>query len=348
MNKYNHDYAGIYKKAIIKLKGLFFRFFPSDKRRFLYRSYWNIYKKKKREHETEYKIYMTQEPNPLAGFGHGIDVWRNGINNAIYFGLEYAYCPMVSREWDQRLGLGEGLNTIKHLKRKGYRTVRLPYYNPYDCNDIDFINRIIDSYKGEKVIFLNEFEQPSDRSYGHYGWEFMRRQFWNSSERCLDKLIYEEHKINIAVHVRRGDVSKDSDDENIRMRWLDNAYYIELLKYIISESSNKEIIHIYIFSEGTPEDFSDFDQLNCLITYCLSMSVIESFIHMCRADMLLVGLSSFSADPGIINPSLKIVPSALWWNYPDNGEWIIADGQGSLSTTDRYRIREYLLSKSCE
>ena len=344
MADYKHDYAGIFKKIRIKLYLLFLKIIPQKEiQRLFYRSYRHINHRSRRSAESCPELYMTQEPNPVAGFGHGIDIWRNGVVNARTFELKYAYYPMVTEEWDKRLGFGEGIPDIKDLKKKGYKVVKLPYYDPKDSNDVDLIKRIIDSYSGERIVFLNEFEQPGMRNYGSYAREFMRGQFWRASARQKDRLIFDEKKINVAVHIRRGDVTKDSKDQNISMRWLDNSYYMSVLEQILSVIDEKEKLKIYIFSEGDNKDFAEFEQLPCPIEFCLNMNVIDSFIHMCWADLLVVGLSSFSADPGHINPALKIVPSRFWGKHPDNGEWIVADEQGIMTAEDVALLKERII-----
>ena len=75
------------------------------------------------------------------------------------------------------------------------------------------------------------------------------------------------------------------------------------------------------------------------------MNMIDSFIHMCRADLLVVGLSSFSADPGYINPALKIVPSRFWGKHPDNGEWIVADEKGIMMAEDVALLKERIIQE---
>lgn len=339
MSGYKHEYAGIIKKIKIKAHGLFIKVVSDkNKQRVFYRSYRHIGKKKTGAVETA--LYMTQEPNPLAGFGHGIDVWRSGISNAKIFDLNYAYCPMPTKEWDTRLGLGEGMTSIADLKGKGYRLIKLPYYDPYNGDDLEMIRQIIASYKGERIIFLNEFEQPTDRAYSQYACDCMKKMFWASSEREKDSLAYDADSVNIAVHIRRGDVTKNSADPDIRKRWLDNTYYEAVIKQILAEAQTGIRIRVYIFSEGDKEDFKELETLACPVTCFLNTSIVESFIHMCRADILVVGLSSFSADPGHINPSLKIVPSRFWGTHPDNGEWIVADEEGNISEEDRQKIKK--------
>ena len=49
-----------------------------------------------------------------------------------------------------------------------------------------------------------------------------------------------------------------------------------------------------------------------------------------EVKLLITGLSSFSYDPGLINPAKKIAPKKFWNPYPKNGEWILADEEGNI------------------
>ena len=330
MTQYKHDYSTKKDKIFRKLHSTFFKLIKDkEKANIFYASYRHRNKKAGKVYVIQ---YMTQQPNFGAGFGHGLDVWRAGVVNAKALGLEYSYTPMVTEEWDRALGLGEKEMSTEKLIKQGYRVVRLPYYEMRDKASRELIEKIIRSYRGEKVIFLNEFEQecsPKDTGIGN---DFMRRKFFEASSRKDDKLIFEKDKVNVAVHIRRGDVSEGlkAGDESMRKRWLDESYYVKVIGAVDEKikKENKEAVY-YIFSEGSEEDFPELKKMENL-RFCLDMNAIDSFVHMCRADFLITGLSSFSYDPGLINPAKKIAPKKFWNPYPKNGEWILADEEGNL------------------
>ncbi len=337
--EYKHDYESPVKKAGRKIKTVFFGLFKDPKKTYpFYASY--RHRKVKRSAAAPVTQYMTQEPDYSAGFGHGVDVWRNGIINAALFGLEYAYTPMVNKAWEQELGFSENENSVSELKRSGYRVVKLPYYEPDDEKSISLIKEITASYRGEKVIFLNEHEQNCNNDFFMTGADYMRRKFWAASRREHDKLIYRDGEISVAVHIRRGDVSVGvaNGQENMKKRWLSEEYYITVMEKIKEILAGRKM-RFYIFSEGVKEDFPLINKMDADICFCLDMGAVDSFIHMCRADLLVVGLSSFSYDPGLINTNLKIASDRFWCPYPDNGEWILADADGRFPEAEEEKIR---------
>ncbi|MCR5727937.1 MAG: alpha-1,2-fucosyltransferase [Lachnospiraceae bacterium] len=340
--EYKHDYENIIQKAYRIVHNLFYKCIKDKKRAYpLYASY--RHRKKLVKDSKNVIQYMSQKPSYNAGFGHGIDIWRNGIINSEMFHLRYAYMPMVSSEWEDSLGFSENETEVGSLKLKGYRQILLPYYDPNEKWSVDLIREIIKSYKGEKIIFLNEMEQQSKKDHFMIGADYMRRKFWESSKRRNDRLLYNKGEISVAVHIRRGDVSEGikKGNEKLKKRWLDEDYYISLMGKILGFGSTDNI-RFYIFSEGNKEDFSKINMFNGDVEFCLDMSPIDSFIHMCRADLLIVGLSSFSYDPGLINKSLKIASDRFWNPYPDNGEWIIADKFGMIEKDKEDILKNYL------
>ena len=343
MKKYKHDYETRSMKLCRKLHTLFYRMVRDRKKAsFLYASY--RHRKIKPATKEDVKQYMTQSPNYSAGFGHGLDIWRNGIINANHFGLEYAYMPMVSETWEEALGFGEREKSIGMLLQEGYREILLPYYDLSDEKSIKIIKQIITSYRGEKIIFKNEFEQSSDLEKFMISADYMRRKFWESSARKKDNIMYSGDEISVAVHIRRGDVNQEQGKKNanIRKRWLDEEYYVNIINEILQMDTKKKL-KFYIFSEGKKEDFVLLNNLKDIdMQFCLDMPATDSFIHMCRADLLIVGLSSFSYDPGLINPALKIASDKFWNPYPENGEWIIAEENGQLTGDGKKSLNGYL------
>ena len=331
MTQYRHDYSTKRDKLFRKLHSAFFKLIKDrEKANIFYASYRH---RNKQPGKTYMIQYMTQQPNFGAGFGHGLDVWRAGVINAKALGLEYAYTPMVTDEWDRALGLGEKEESCEKLINQGYRVVKLPYYDMRDKMSRELIEKIIRSYRVEKVIFLNEFEQDSAPKDMDAGNAFMRKKFFEAAARKEDKLIYDKKKLNVAVHIRRGDVSEGmkAGDESMRKRWLDESYYVKVIESIEEQLKDKEKEAVfYIFSEGDVDDFPELKKLE-RVKFCLDMPAVESFVHMCRADLLVTGLSSFSYDPGLINPVKKIAPKKFWNPYPKNGEWIFADENGNIA-----------------
>ena len=98
--------------------------------------------------------------------------------------------------------------------------------------------------------------------------------------------------IDIAIHIRRGDVSKE---KNIN-RYIDNNYYKEKIKKL---KSKYPTFTITVFSEGNYKDFDDLGlEESC---FRLNIDIFETFHSLVCSKILIQSYSSFSYCAGIIN-----------------------------------------------
>ncbi len=334
-----HDYASIKQKAIRKIHGMFYRKVGDKKKAYpLYRSYRH---RNKKPVNGETSHFITEEPAYLAGFGHGLGAWRAGLIASTLLPASYAYSKMVNEEWDEVLGLGERFPQADELIRKGYKKVLLPYYDMSSEESLGLIRDIMASYNGQKVVFFNEYEQWTKKGDDIRGDELIREIFWASGQRKKDRLLYDPAMINVAVHIRRGDVEtlRNLGDASMNRRWMELGYYTRLMKDLAEncpEAGNKKDLHFYVFSEGREENFAELTDIvmnngkRLKITFCLDMAAPASFLHICHADIILAAPSSFSIEAGAICRGLKIVPDRDWLIVPDNDEWCRVDEEGVL------------------
>ncbi|MDZ7819166.1 MAG: hypothetical protein U5K55_11425 [Aliarcobacter sp.] len=83
----------------------------------------------------------------------------------------------------------------------------------------------------------------------------------------------DEKSLNIALHIRRGDVSKDKNE----IRFTNNLYYLSIVDNIIKLIDNLDInVNISIYSQGSMNDFKEFSNYN--ITYHLDECLMTTFI----------------------------------------------------------------------
>ncbi|MBQ9590311.1 MAG: hypothetical protein IJR29_09025 [Butyrivibrio sp.] len=327
-----HDYATISDKVSNKIRTTFYKIIKDRTKAYpFYRSYRhrNV-KGKKNSAGTSH--YMTERPNNLAGFGHGLGSWRAGLVNADRLGIKYAYSPMVNSSWDEKMGLGEGLKWAEDLIRSGYKKVRLPYYDMNSKESVALIKRIIDSYSGEKVVFYNEHEQWTADGDDIYGDLLIRDLFWKSGARKKDFLVYsnKSNNLNVALHIRRGDVKAllEQGDESMLARWLDISYYANVMKTILKISENSQMVHFYLFSEGDKSQFDELFSITDNLKILTDLSAEDSFINLCHADIIVTAPSSFSIIAGAFSYGLKLYPDKDWLTIPDTNEWqkIYCDG----------------------
>lgn len=307
---------------------------------FLYRSYWHYLFCKKDYTDNGSQIptlYYTARPNPGAGIGHQMSNWIAGFWYAKEFGLHYVHSPFSSEKWENFLGLGVGEIMIEDLKQKNFIIRKLPLFKYNTPEEKELNRRIISSYTGKKVVFCAEQDQfLRDLQLVRFT---LQQKFYNAPSRKKDYLKYDSDVINIAIHVRRGDIMTDPSNPNLTKRFLSNDYFEKVLGQVLlfvkgqqDIQRAKKDVHIYFFSQGAKEDFPEFKKFKN-IHWCFDMSAIDTFLHMVYADVLITSKSSFSYKPALLNKSIKVCPQDFWHAYPtDDPTWVLVDNFGTITT----------------
>lgn len=272
-------------------------------------------------------VYITQIPNEGAGIGHQIANYNGGLHYAMLFGIPYAYPGFKNKEWDKFLGFGENEISIADLKKDGYRIRKIPYFNESE-ESLSLIRQIIQSYAGEKVILSVELDQFYQRQYEVI--PHIKKKFEEAKARKEDQLIYRKDRVSMAVHIRRGDIVEGQVSGNISLtkRWLTKEYFENIIKQVAAIIGDK--LDIYLFSQGTNDDYRSFEQYG-KVYYCFDMSDKDSFLHMVRADILVISKSSFSYKPALLADGIRICPPDFWHGYPEDEKWIVATEDGRIN-----------------
>lgn len=294
---------------------------------YLYRSYWHylLHNNKTDKNST---CYYAARPNPGAGIGHQMANWIAGLWYAKQFDLKFAHLPFSTPQWEDFLGFGVGEKTVQELKKQGYKTRKLPLFNENNTPEVELNRKIIQSYAGEKVVFIAEQDQFYRDQYGVI--DELKRKFYQTPARKKDHLIYSSENFNIAIHVRRGDIMADPTNPNLVMRYLSNDYFEKVLQQVLENIHATKPIHIYFFSQGKPEDYPEFTHFPNL-HWCLDMNAQDSFLHFAYANLLITSKSSFSYKPALLNNGIKVCPRNFWHGYPNSKDWILCDNDGSFN-----------------
>lgn len=295
-------------------------------------SYWHYRFHKTSPDAEERRAYLTGIPNPGAGIGHQMANWIAGYWWARKFGLRFAHTPFSSPAWDEFLGFGAEETAVGELRSKqGYKVVLLPPFREKNRHDLELIEAIIRSYHGKKVVLQLANNQSYAEQMGVI--DDIQKKFHHAPSRREDRLIYQADRFNIAVHVRRGDIvaGQQSGIQNHQLRWQDNDYFKNALENVLKALRTDKPVSIYLFSQGTPEDFKEFEGFDNL-RLCLDMGAQDSFLHMVFADLLITSKSSFSYKPALLSKGIRVCPKDFWHGYPDDPKWILADADGSIGT----------------
>ena len=322
-----------------RLRGKFVRTIDSLSWRYwLYPSYWH-YRLHGKSGETDLSgLYHCSRPNAAAGIGHQVSNWAGGCHYAQVYGIKFAYIPFADKEWDNLLAFGAGETSLDELLAKGWRTRRLPLIRHDNEREAALNSKIVKSYAGQRIVFVAEQDQfyydlPKLQ-------DVMQSKFYAADKTRDNGLVYTKEHFNIAIHVRRGDILTDLSHPDLKARYLANDYFERVLENVLDGVSVARPVHIYFFSQGTPDDFKEFWHFANL-HWCMDMSAYKSFEHLVHADLLITSKSSFSYKPALLSHGIKVCPPNFWHPYPSTQEWIVADSSGSFDSAHLKALLPY-------
>jgi len=167
------------------------------------------------------------------------------------------------------------------------------------------------------------FADSDPNCYENIADKFLEK--YNGSSKKHYKLSGNTGKVNIAVHVRRGDVSRGDVQ-----RYTDTLFYKNLLSGVASILNDAGIeASIHLYSQGELSDFFDLEEVD--INYHLNECVFTTFYNLTEADILIMSKSSFSYSAALLSKSIKIYQP--FWHKPLD-DWIVAHWSGENEKVD--------------
>lgn len=274
--------------------------------------------------------FLTAIPHIGAGVGHQIANWIAGYWFAEQFGCQYAHAPFNDKTWENLLGFGTGEVSLAEVRLRGYRPIRLPLFDEDNAREMARIRRIIGSYRGKQVLFLLERDQFHRAQHGVM--KQLATKFDASPSKRSSRLVYDPTALNIAVHVRRGDVSlaAAAASSNIMMRWQEVDYFERVLESVLDHVADRGKVQIYLFSQGSTAEFASFSHHSNL-HLCTDMDAPTTFLHLAAADVLIGSKSGFSYCPALLGHGVRVLPTPFWHDYPNDPLWVTADAKGKFN-----------------
>lgn len=162
------------------------------------------------------------------------------------------------------------------------------------------------------TIVMPFFEKNIDICCDSEHMKFIKECYWQNK----NKDYYNNNKINVAIHIRRENLhDKGQAGERVTTP---NSYYLNIMNCIREKykNSNKEVL-FHIYSQGKIDDFKDLE--NCDVNFHINFDVIESFIGMVSAEILVISPSSLSYVAALISDG-EIYYKPFWHN--PRREWI--------------------------
>lgn len=342
INKYLIDYANI-DAGVGHSMGLFNSFIKISLYNDLIPTY-SIHQLKK-SNKTDISFILKKIIKPLLRKGvaetHNIG---NGMHNFFMFGI-----GEISRE-----------EIELQIKKKKIRAVQLP--NPLspeknipDSEKYHEINKVINSYKDENNI---AFILSNDRKDGDCEYFFTRNWFLNKykSARAINpiKNYFNTSKINVAIHIRRGDLLPGRSFAQLASRMLPDEWYAKIINQLYELFGEKIAVHIY--SEGKNKNYlNEIGIQNNWKNYKKIKYKIDIFQHidepwyldlehMINADILVTAKSGFSHLAAVFNEKGIKLTVPMWHSF--NGCTNIINVDEETANFDTKTLQSFFLTKS--
>jgi hypothetical protein len=144
-----------------------------------------------------------------------------------------------------------------------------------------------------------------------------------ASSKSEYELNYYIKKVNVAIHLRRGDVNGSNQ---FRDKFTDNKYVFRILSNILETiDSNGLVPSLCVYSEGENVDFVELESLNPKLF--LNISPFTTFHNLVCADVLMMSKSTFSYSAALLSKgivfyeSFRHKPQHSWIKIKNNSEF---------------------------
>ncbi len=260
----------------------------------------------------------------------------SAINFARAFGHTYVHTPFVEIDHADR-PMKEWVEAWENLFNLGHDEVQSDPENPREINYSTFHPRLyhavcnvllnigartVQSKKkhGIKEIFFHPFFYYSDSNPDSYNSLVpgLRRKYY------CNKSPVKNHAITVAVHMRRGDVTREHPQRFTPLRTVCEA--TGMVKSILESHAVDHRISLY--SQGKAADFVEFRQFGT--EPFLDADPLWTMQQLIEADILIMSKSSFSYVAALIADGIKLYEP--FWHAPLS-HWIRLDRKGKFSAS---------------
>ena len=264
-------------------------------------------------------VKFGESKNQRSSIGHAMYNYITALIIAHKFNLSFIHQPFThdTERFENVLGLCNKFPKIKSVKNPEFVKIqRVDFGHTSKIPEgelnvkLDGIGKIVKGGKPNTVFVMGDSRQfPGNLiKESEFLVQYLSDAYWSVNSR--KNSFYDNSFTNVAIHIRRGDIKilKNPD------RWKENSHYLQIIKDINSVIPNAKF---YVFSEGTPEDFSEFKEFNNL-DLILNGSDINAFYNLATADILVTGQSTFSTILAYINPNKIIYTPCLSFTMFEN------------------------------
>ena len=209
--------------------------------------------------------------------------------------LNFVYTPLtiVAHNYDNDTTYNEKLENLMNLK------TNISNKDPtMNIEHLDFGS-----------IIMKYVESNIDLCCDTVHMKFIKECFWKNKDRDF----FKNGKMNVAIHIRREN-AHDKGEAGERVT-SPNSYYLNIMNKIRKNYHN---IQFHLYSQGEVSQFEDL--INDDVDFHLNADIIDSFIGMVAANILVISSSSLSYVAALVSDG--IVYYKPFWHNPKK-EWIV-------------------------
>jgi len=230
------------------------------------------------------------------GFGSQLQRRMSAIAFAIVHNKEYVHRPFTSLQHNY------DKNPTFHKEMEEFANIGLEFPLIEHCDDPNL-------YLREDYRYYTDLD--IDGYYNSHVLSLLRRNYYSTPKPEIT--YFEEDRIDVAVHIRRGDVR----DTGPMGRWVCDEHYLKAMDKI-RKKYHKVKFHIY--SEGNIDQFTKFQSHD--VEFHLNEEIRSTFHGLVSADILILSKGGFSYSAGLLSEGT--VYYTKHWN-PKLAHWIQND-----------------------
>lgn len=261
----------------------------------------------KLQHNYDNDINFADNMESFANMGMGCLIKEDLYKDLFFYGGKYwGYFVSLSTDIGRKLNQKQDLDNIR--KRNMYYP---EYYDDYSFNNptSEDLNLLLSENQTHPFIYAREdylyyTGKNMDAYFNKDVIELLRNRFFSSKKEPI--VYFENNNINVAVHIRRGDVSPQANPDE---------YFLSIIGIIRKRFPNS-VFHI--FSEGTEKQFIKFVSKD--IRLHLNEDIQMTFNALVAADVLVTSKSCFSYSAAILSKGIIYNCPKFW--YPKLNHWI--------------------------
>ncbi len=278
-------------------------------------------------------LLFAYSENQLIKSSHVSWKWRLKQTLRILRGSKKYESHNIGNDLNYMLGLNRILpnrdEVVSRIKSRELRLIELPFpefpipsNNQIDGEVYEAIDRFIKSYPEPNTVFKLNNKNSGDYEYGATR-EWFLKAYRQARIYQPIFLEYEPDKLNIALHIRRGDLLPGRQFSDLSSRMLPDAWYLDILNIIIHHSNKNLSIHIfsegkdgkYHSENGTPFSWRGyFRDTPHKVHEHIDSDFMGTFHHLLNADVLIGSKSGMSHLAGMLGKHMKIMPK-MWHSY---------------------------------